>query len=587
MQILKDTKVDRTTPTHWKEEINKGLVWRKKTSREQDWSRYKEYYEHAYENVLDPHFNLIYMMGSVLIPSLVFQNPGIINIARRPEFNVWAQYFDGIDNWLVDEMEVGEALETAVLSCFLQNTVAMEFGYDFPEDYSVDEMSFPKVPGTDRTRKYNQPFINVVDADKLVLAKGTTTSRNCGWYAKFVHLNTESLRNKAKRNKNFIKKNIETTHVPPQVLGVSGNEYMTDMEDYTGAWLIHDAESEKWGWLSTNDKWILPMEEDPLQVDGLPMDLLSFNKGIRSAWGTPDVAYVETQHVEGDESRKDGRLQRREALVKGFYDSNILDEDDIKKYLNSNAMGMIPVEVPLDKKLQDCLHLVQPHVQMELFEYDKQRLNDAQLILGHGPNQLGTFAPGRRTAKETAIVEEQSFLRLGSRRGKVSKAVANVFGKINQIIIKHWKAPHVAKVIGVEGAMHFVQATPAEYKDLSAQLVTKVNVESLAPISKERKKQEMVEVMGVIAKVASATQGQLNIIPVVQSFLSQFDWVDMSNTLPMAQQNGPSSMQEFQGQQQGLQQNPQALAGQLQQNLGGVNNIIGWLPAGPVTEGEE
>jgi len=576
MALDKIHKPKIETTAYWEEQIKFGLDWRKLTSREDSWSRYKEYYEHNYGNTLDPHFNLIYMMGSVLIPSLVFQNPHITNTARRPEFQQWAQYFDGIDNWCVDEMELSQSLDDMVLSCFLQNTALLEFGYDYPteEVKMLSEMTFPPKPGIDRTRKYNQPWVEAVDGEKFVLARGTTSSRNCPWYARFHHMPVHVLKDLDGVNK----KNVEVTHVPEEINGIHGNEYMSEREGYQGLWVIHDAYSKKWGWMSTAGKWVLPLQEDPLQVDGLPMEIVSFNKGIRSAWGTPDVSYIETQHIEGDESRRDGRLQRREALVKAFYDSNILEEEDIRRFLTSEAMGCIPVDVPGDKNIQDCIYMVQGNVQMQLMEYDKQRLNDAQLIVGHGPNQLGTFAPGRRTAKETGIVEEQSFLRLSARRAKISNAVGKIFGRINQIIVKEWKAPMISKVVGIEGAVHWVQATPSEFKDVQAQLVTKVNVESLAPTSRERRKQEMVEVLSVVAKLASSMEGQVNLLPIIQNFLSQFDWVDITQVLPQAQQAGPESMDQFAQQQQQQQQNPQALASQLQNNLGGVNNLIGKLP---------
>ena len=163
---------------------------------------------------------------------------------------------------------------------------------------------------------------------------------------------------------------------------------------YTGMWIIHSAEKGQWGWLSSANKWILPMQEDPLQVDGLPLETIVFNKGSRSIWGTPDAIYVESQHIEGDECRQDGRLQRKAALVKAFYDQELLDEEEVMNYLNSKAMGMIPVQVGPDKKLSDVLQVVQTHVQGEYFEYEKNILNDAQLLTGNGPNQFGTFTPG-------------------------------------------------------------------------------------------------------------------------------------------------------------------------------------------------
>ena len=567
------------TESYWHGQIQKAISWKQKKSCQSEWKRYEDYYNHKFDNRQLPHFNLIYMLASSLMPSLVYQNPHIVNTPRRSDYAVWARFFDGIDNLLVSEAEVKTVIEDAVLHAFLHNVVGVEVGYDFvPEG----KKEFDHVEGSlDRTRKYGQPWIEFIPARKLLFAPGTKDSRNCWWYAKNVMVNLETL-----TGVNGLK-NLEPTHIPDEVK-TEGDESIDALDPdrkYINMWIVHEAETHKWFWISSNGKFVLPPQDDPLQLDGLPMEPLVFNKGSDSIWGTPDCAYIESQQIEGDESRRDGRLQSRGASVKAFYDTNLLDENDIARFLTSDALGCIPVEVPADKKLSDVIQLVQPHVQMERFQYQKELLNDAQLLTGNGPNQLGTFAPGRRTKFETQVVEDRHVLRTGQRRERIAEVVGRMFTIVNKLIIKHWKAPTIAKVIGADAAVYYVQASPAELQNMNVELCTTVNVESLAPVSRERRKQEMYEVMNSIAKLAPYL-GQVNLFPILQSFLSQFDWVDITKVLPMAQQQGgPVPIQQFQEQQSQVQTQPNYM-NQLQANLANMQGLAQRYPNGGQTQTE-
>ena len=576
-------KNELLTERYWVDQVAEGARWKDRNSCQGSWEKYRQYFDHEVPNPEDPHFNLVYLIGSALSPSLMFQNPGIVNTPRRPEFQYWAQFFDGIDNWLVDEMEIQDIFEDAILKCYLTNIAGIEINYDWPQDDKVgSEMEFGRVPGTvDRTRKFNQPWVDLIDASRLMLASGTKNERNCRWYGKFVEVPVDTL----KEIKGL--KNIEATHVPTQVK--RSDKPMGELDpdrEYTGFWVIRDAEKQNWMWLSTNDKFIMSPRPDPMQVDGLPAHFMTFNKSTKSIWGTPDVKYIESFQLAGDESRYDGWLQSKGANLKCFYDSNLLDEDDIRKFITDKALGCVAVTVPMDKKLGDVIQMIQPHINQERFELQKQYLNDAQLVVGTGTNQLGMHAPGRRTKYETQVVEDNNFLRTNARRNRISKIIGQIFGKVNQLIIRNWKAPIVAKVVGVEGAMHWVKASPMEFKDLAAQLVTKTNVESMRPVSKERRKQEMVEVMNTVANLAGVLPegGSAILYPVIQNFLSQFDWMQVQNTLPQANTQ-PVSLNEFQGQQQGLA-GGQGLQQMLQGNLGSMQGLIQQLPeAIPAQEG--
>ena len=84
----------------------------------------------------------------------------------------------------------------------------------------------------------------------------------------------------------------------------------------------------------------------------------------------------------------------------------------------------------------------------------------------------------------------------------------------------------------------------------------------------------MIEILGVLSKFQD-----MNIMPILQGFLSTFDWGDVMNSLPQANQgNNAASVGEFQSQQNKQLQNPQ-LGQNLANNLGGLNRKIGAMPS--------
>ena len=564
------------TEVWWQTQIVKAADYRKKYAFEDRWQEIRQWYEHRFTNPKIPNFNLVYMLGSSLIPNLVFQQPHVVNTPRRAEFQYWARFFDGIDNWLFDEMQMKDNIEDAVISAFLYNFTGLEVGYDFPDEQGsrLEEITFNKIAGiVDNRRRSNRPWIDVIRPEHLLVAAGTKNVFNCRWYAKFVALPTATLKELPNVKDASATSKVVPSEMPDHVSVREGNKWIAEEpEEYTCMWQIHDAERGEYLWLSTKGKIIVPPTPDPLQVNGLPLEVLRFNKSVDTFFGTPDSLYIETQMAEGNEIRRDGRLQRRNAITRGFYDTDLISKDDMERFLSGDPMTMIPVSVGPEKKLSDVLQLTTPHVQSEYWEEKKQLLNDAQLITGVGPNQMGTFAPGRRTAKETGIVKERNELRIGSRRQQVAEFVGRLAAKMNRLIMQNWEGKHVERVLGVDAATYFVEASPAAFVENASHLVTKVAVESLAPTSRDQRRAEMTEVLKILGSFQN-----IDPFPILNRFLSSFEWSDMYGSLPQAPQVGPMDMGQFQEQQQKQIADPQ-LPQQIGRNLQGMEQAIGKLP---------
>lgn len=580
---IMSNKQESKEERQWMLEINQALKWRKKYSFEHRWPEINQYYRHEFVESNVPHFNLIYMLGSTLVPSLIYQTPGIINTPRKPGMMYWASFFDAVDNWWIDHAEMKTLAEEAALTSFLYNTCALQIGYDFTEEQvdlnqKMQESSvFKKIHGVaDHTRKTNLPWCDFIYPQRFLVAKGTRMMKNCRWAGKFVAVPTKVIKSiKGLRN-------TDITHVPEEVRRHEHDIWDSiDTEQlghgFTCLWEIHEAETGTWFWINTDGKFVLPPQEDPLQVNGLPFEVISFNKGSGCIWATPDSIYVESQQLEGDETRRVGRLQRKLANVKFLYDDEVLDKEDLEALLSEDPGG-VPIDVPKTKRLSDVVMPLQTNIQVQYLEYQKNLLNDAQLISGIGPNQMGTFAPGRRTKYEAQIVEGVNQLRTAMRREKIAKAIESMTTKANILITKYWNQEMVQQVVGVDGALYWVNAKPEEFKYAEESLATKVNVDSMAPTSRDRKKAEAAELLGLLGNMQ---QMGANPLPVLQQLLSTFEWLDVRQILPQMQEE--MNMQQFSAQQNQLVQKG-GLGQTLTGNLSGINNLIARVPQ--ETEGE-
>jgi hypothetical protein len=327
----------------WGFRIVKALEWRKRYSFESAWPAIDAYYRHQFDMEGVPRFNLIYMMGQTLIPNLVFQSPGIINTPARDDMTFLASIWDSIDNTWIRHSEMKEIAKETVLSSYLHNTTATQIGYDFGTE--SDELrekqteAFGEIGGSvNRTRAQNMPWVDTIPSHRFIAAPGTIAMRNCIWAGKLVSMPIRIL-----KSINNVK-NVTHNKLPEEIHRMETEMWEgRDPDKWCHFWEIHDAETKQWFWLGTHGKFILPPQPDPLQVYGLPYEILSFNKNNLSIFGTPDAEYVKSQQFEGDEVRLHGMYMRRYSLPKFFYDSNVIDPDEVAKMMEARVGPGIPV----------------------------------------------------------------------------------------------------------------------------------------------------------------------------------------------------------------------------------------------------
>jgi hypothetical protein len=540
------------------------MAWRKRYSNEVAWPGIEAIMNHEVNDKV-PHFNLIYLLGQTLVPNLVFQAPGVINTPTRDGMVQWAALFDGLDNWWVQHSEMKDSLHDAVLGAYIRNTSVAGIGYDFGDVTSQDIKQLDD--NANRTRAENAAWIDDIPAHRFLTAPGTSSMKKCAWAAKLVTTPTVVLRGRKGL------KHVKPSKIPDEVMFHEKDLWQNrDASRYTAFWEIHNAETKKWCWLSTSGKMIMPWEDDPLQVYGLPFEVLTLNKNTKSIFGSSDPRYIMSQHLEGDDCRWQGMKQRRIAVSKFLYKAEAIDNETLDRLISVDTPAAIPVDIDMDQSIKDVIMELKGTVDFGLLEYQKSLLNDAQLILGNGPNQMGTFAPGRRSSREAGIVDRVADTRVGHRRQKVATMAEGLVRKANRLMTQNWTGELVQQVVGADAALYWVEADPKKLEEAGFGMETRVNVESLAPATRDGRKEEAANLLSMLSQMQ---ESGVNTMPILTQLLSQFEWMDVRQVLPQSSQR--YSMEAFQNQQAEM-----VAAGGVGEkaanNVQGVNSLINRLP---------
>ncbi len=573
----------------WKNDIQSGLRYREKFGRSKRWSTYRDYgrgifpgFTGSASGILP--YNLTHEMKSILVPNVYFRNPYIsISPRFKPNLHINAKIVEAIDNWLIQEMGVKEAIKTAIIDCFYTDRGIIKVGYDSFYNGPASQSFLDKVTsvlntdmgiwgkkGKERVEydvnvKQGMPWVNRVMPDYIIVPYGSRRLDNMSWIDHVVLRPLEDVKND-KMYKNVSK--LEGTHVEMMYQGKTNNEYLKELTSNNDYVEIHEIRDYKRGeikaFIPGHEGWIRAPQKDEMQIEGLPYVDFTFNEDSEYYWGPSDAQLLEPQQLEINETKTQAMLHRRIALVKFIIEDKGMDDGEIDKMLSESVGPVVKVKgVP-----SQVVSLLQPHIPQDLNMWVEQIRSEVRSLLGSSRQHAGEAPPGRRTKFEMQVVQGGREIRMDEKRDVIATALSKLVRKVNQIIFSRWDSEQVAQVVGYDGAKYWVAYTGKENR---AEYNVKVDVESMTPMTKAGKKREIVEIIQMLGKNPRA-----NIDYLMKMLLREYEWMDAMQILPDAQetQGGPMSQNAFTKQQNDLLQNPEALTQRASKNAQMVGSII-------------
>ena len=558
-------------PTHdirdWQNAVESGLRYRKDYGKDQRWETYKSFYRNDFASQTLP-INITHSHARTIIPTVYFRNPNIIITSHKGNF-MHARLIESTDNWLLQEMDVKPTIKTMLLDAFLCGKGIGKIGYDSQYGYDPKlQVTFPLDSTLSSFGKkgerleYNinikpgMPWFERCSPNTIIVPFGSRTLTELPW---IDHVSLRPLRDVLADPKYKNLKDLQGSHMELLFKGREKENFYTELRR-SDEWVeIHEIRDARRGEIMTfvpnYDKWLREPQPDHLQIEGLPFEAIGFDEDPDYFWEIPEAGLIYPQQLEMNETRRQAQLHRRIALLKFLVDKDKINDIEIEKMLKEGGIPVCKVE----GDPRTAVQAVQPHVPPDLATWVELIRKDVRELLGYSRNEMGEFEGGsRRTATEAGIVHTGAQIRISEKQDALADMLVRMIRKVNQVIFSLWSTPHVVQLVGMDGAVHWVQY---QKEDIVGEYSLKVDVESMSPVTTALQRKEIIEVLTAIGK-----HPNVNVDYFLRLLLRQYPWLDVMQALPQAPE-GQMTTQEFMSHQERLKSHPQELQERVQRNL--------------------
>lgn len=568
----------------WKLSVRNGIKFQQKYARSDLWAQYKSYYRHNFPKGIIP-VNLVFSVLRTVVPQVYFRNPAVIITPTKPglEYELHAKLVESIDNWLLRELSVKTQFKKMITDAFLCGIGNGFVGYDSEFGYSPKNlegesaMTITQFDKKGYRVEYNShvnpgmPWFLRARPEDVIYPWGCESAENAEWVAMRVFRPLDDIKadpkykNTDKLVGSFTQKR---TTAEGQQYADNFEQQLLDRE-WVELWQVRDAKTGEILAFTMDHNDFLRKEEDVLQIEGIPVETLTFNPDPDYIYGIPDTRIIEPQMLELNEIRTQAMKHRRVDIIKALVRKGVIKSTEIDKLLNEEVKAM--VEIESDGPLSESVMMLQPGnsgILNDLASAGEIVRSDVRESIGFSRSSQGEYQGKTHiSAKETDVVNWAKEIRLDERRDMVADLLSNVVRKFNQIIFANWKGPQVRSIVGPDGMKWWLQFTGAEIK---GEYNVKVDPSNALPEDKRTKRQDAVEMAKAWSEM---NQGQIQQgIPVPAEiqrfFFSQYDGINVDKLL--AQSAPPQGGGMAPGMSPGMAVPPQ-MAAQLmsQQKAGG------------------
>lgn len=465
------------TPEDWRTELEEGLEYRRRYGLEDRWGTFEAIYYNVHESMMNDGPNLFLSQGDTLLSTLVTPAPRIQVKPQTPEAVTKAPLVEALDNTLLEELDVVEQVETALLHAYLFGRGIVKIGYD--SEYGFDPswdiggslrlgLTFTQLGRKgDRLLEFNSqvnpgmPWVQAVMPHDIIVPWGTKDFSTAPWVMHRFVRHIDDL--KADR------KYEHTKDLQPQISAEDFfNSYRNTLKprvqlhatqrraEYVECFEIHDRRTGRIQTITWDHPKFLRDQPNALQINGrLPFAGIAFTPRTRAFWTTPDVNYLFHIQSEISDVAVQRTKQRRISVLKFLYDSNVISDEELAKLL-SPEVG-VAAKVNAGQELSKAVMKLDNAPNQALIQEEELLRANAREQMGFSRNQLGEYTSGRKTAREVGAVEQSSQLRMSRRGLQTKKLYENIIQIINGIVFTHWTTPRLVQILGESQAAEWVQ----------------------------------------------------------------------------------------------------------------------------------
>lgn len=521
----------RPDGVYWQTQYAKGVAYRKKYARENDWERWRRYYRGQWNAGILP-VNVYYKILRTIVPRIYFRDPNVSISATKPgpEYAVAAKLLERLANKLVRRLQVKKSIKSLVQNAFMFGTGAAKIGYSAsPAGNVLDQ---PASPVSDLQLPH-LPWFESVPTGDFVVPAGVRDIHTAPWVAHRVRIPLDRVHsNPNLKNASAVVAGTGTITggIEDPVTGSSSDALvdLVEFRDRSNVFIFP---------LSQPDL-LLYFQPDDLMFEGkFPIYPLIFNEDDQVFWGVPDSQIIEPQVREKNETRTLITKHRRLSIVKFWTKRNALTPDEQDKMVGEDVAAVINV----DGELGDVKEATLTSIPAGLLEVNHLIDEEIQEMLGLGVNQFGNYAPGSadRSATESRIVAAATQIRMNERRDMVADLLTDTITHILHIALRNLKGPQVMDIAGTGAETTWLRVDAELLRNLSYDV--HVDPDTSIPETRAIREQRAIQVYGLLKSNPLVDPEKLTTYLLRQLHGTQFD--DMIRGA--ATQQNPLNMQEF------------------------------------------
>ena len=490
--------------------VDEGKSFMEKYGMRSEWDTYQRLYEHEYDKNVVP-VNKVFSIMRSLVPRVYFRNPRVVVTPRRPGFYWRAQIIEKLDNWLLREKHFKEQIRLMIQDCFLCGIGIGIVGYDNSVAYSGETIEAENEKGERFEHNVNvkpgQPWFERINPRDVIFPYGTKSHRDAPWFGQKVVKYTEDIKNNPLfKEYDASIKNIKGTsvsemadHYPKSTTSVTAAEFA----EQNTLWIMRNARTREVMVMAEDYDKLLYKGADELQIEGLPLSVLTFNPTGRSIYGIPDTRIILPQQKLLNDINTLIFHHAMVSIAKFAVNQNQISKEELEKMTTEFVGAFIKIDGDPNTFIKEY-HLTIPPELIAAREIVEQDIREE---VGFSRQSAGEFSPGgRKTAQEVRTVDAALAIRIDERRDGVAEVLGEVVSKWNQFIFKFWNEPIVESIVGADGAPHWVQFTGA---DIESEYTYEIDPDDAVPVSGELRKMEAFQISAQLAQLPEINKESL------------------------------------------------------------------------------
>jgi hypothetical protein len=531
----------------YKQRLEASKRWRKDEGYDAVWRRLTDLYKgHQYEDYRDEDrllVNIAFATVNIIAPNISVNFPKIAVNAVKPENAANAVIAEAVVNYWWKHRDIRTEFRRAVKDSLICGHGWIKSGYRFVEEEAVGqetEVSDP-VEGGEMTSTTiileDSPFAERVSPMDVFVDPDATSMRDIKWIAQRIRRPIADVKND-KRYTKVARDEVQIMAVSRYADDPSRKKINDKNEGYAEIFEFYDVAAKSMSVFCEGAENFL-VKPTPMPYSfGQPFVMLRNYDVPDHFYPIGDLESIEPLQKELNETRTQMMNHRKKYSRKYLYKESAFDNMGRQALESDDDNVMVPVisDEALSGVVANFPAVINPP---DFYDQTSTIIADIDRVSGVSEIQRGGTSEIRRTATESALVQDASNARTADKLAMVEQAISEVGRRMVALARQYMSGEQVARITGKDGEPVWVQFD-RDY--LEGDFDFEVVAGSTQPNNESFRRQmalQMVDAMAPFAGAGIIDMGKLAAYVLQQGFgVKNPDEFIMQQQPPMAPQMG-------------------------------------------------